>query len=408
MNWNIPLDELDCNDFLLRDISIYENEITQDQFFDNIRQDVSNERFHEYDKPWQNFPDMDIQFPWRSCRDVALESFNPPCGLGNVLGYYIPYHFVMVSYRNKYGVPKNHQEVLMYNEKLPRNSRFGIHLCEETIIKYIESRAESKMYFELSLALLVQNVIAHEWGHYRAELNAIQQMIHLQSVSSDQRMSYVNYILMMNGRHNNFEEVFADYCGLKLGIFNPKYKNPDPLITKTEQLRMTQYQLSIGLFKNRNSPYGDLKFWMKNPYQMDNAVVSLVNNPQYANRMVKLSLNLNSAHSPYSSELIDVLTHNQAQFIKNRNMVNRIISSRGPYIDFNELDSFWQYTAKDDFMNIPRVSKKTSLNIDLFGTHLEAVLEKILSPASRRRHGLYKLPLDTFPELLPLSPVMVH
>jgi len=409
MNWNIPVDELDCDNRFFRDISIYEDDLFEHPFSNNYDgEGFNSERFYEYDRPWKDVPDMDVQFPWTSCRDIALEAFDPACNRGNVLGYYIPYHFVMVSYRNKYGVPKSHEEVLRYNDNLPRHSRFGIHLCEQTMVDYIKRRSESSSYFDVSLALLVQDVIGHEWGHYRAELNAIQKMMHLQSTSSNQRMSCVNYILMMNNRHDNFEEVFADYCGLKLGIFNTKYINPNPRITKEEQLHMTKFQLSRGLFKNRNSPYGDLRYWMKNPYEMDDAVESLVHRPNVANRLVKLRLNLNSADGPVSSDLIDVLTNNQAQFVTNRNSQNKIVSSRGPYVDFNNLDSHWQYMAKDNFMKIPSASKKTSLKIELSGSQLDSVLERILSSTSKSGQGLLKLPLNTFPTLLPIGPVLIH
>lgn len=408
MNWNIPAVELDCDDFFFNDDHIYENELIDSYTNYFGEESFEKERFSEYDRSWKEIPNMDVRFPWTSCKEVVLEAFNPPCISDNVLGYYIPYHFVMVSYKNKYGVPRNHEEVLKYNDNLPRHSRFGIHLCEKTIINYIEQRSNSGNYFEVSLALLVQNIIGHEWGHYRAELNAIQQMIHLQRVSSNQSLSYVNYILRANKTHNNFEEVFADYCGLKLGIFNVKFKNPNPRITRAEQFQMTKLQLSLGLFNNNKSPYGDLKYWMKNSREMNDAIESLVWKPNYANKRVKLSLNLNSADSPIKSDLIDVLTNNQAQFIKNRQTRNFIVSSRGPYVDCNKLDSHWQYTSKDEFMKIPPASNKTSLTIEISGSRLDDVLEKILNPVSAKGKRVFKLPLDTFPELLRIGPVLVH
>ncbi len=207
-------------------------------------------------------------------------------------------------------------------------------------------------------------------------------------------------------RNSDFEEVFADYCGIKMGVFNIRYENPSTSLTSNQKYEMVRLRLAECIFENRNSPYGDLKYWMKNPWEMDEAIKKLISNPRGANKRVHSALKLNKAESPYGSTLLDVLNHNQIQYISNRLKSNFLIGSKGFNIDFNDLDSFWQYTGLDGFMKIPNIQPIKSLLIKKSGHRFSDTVLKIL-PGTHKEDFL-RLPLLTIPELLPLDPVYIH
>lgn len=407
MNWSVPNFDVECQktDFRI---------INSEPWFNEFRdRDLDFEdRFSEenWDIKWPILPDMDINWPWNNCSEVDVTLLSNPCR-SSTLGYYLPYHAVLKTFHKKYGKPFKHEHVLEFNSQLDETSRYGIHLCEQTILDYIDNKLMAKRlgpeYEELALALLLQTVIAHEWGHYRSELNGIQISQLLQGLGTTSSFNYLEYFVSTaQMRNSDFEEVFADYCGIKMGVFNIRYENPSKSLTSKQKYEMVRLRLAECIFENINSPYGDLKYWMKNPWEMDEAIQKLISNPRSANKRVQSALKLNKAESPYGSTLLDVVNHNQIQYVTNRVKRNFLVGSKGFNIDFNELDSFWQYTGLDGFMKIPNIPPKKSLLIEKSGHRFSDTLLKIL-PGTHKKDFL-RLPLLTIPELLPLDPVYIH
>ena len=407
MNWSVPNFDIECQ-------KTYIDVVNSESWFNDFRNGEKdfNNRFSEdnWDIKWPTLPNMDVKWPWDNCSEVDVTLLSNPCS-NSTLGYYLPYHAVLKTFHKKYGKPLNHEDVLEFNYQLEETSRYGIHLCERTILDYIDNRLMAKRlgpeYEELALALLLQTVIAHEWGHYRSELNGIQISQLLQGLGTKSNFNYLEYFVSTaQMRNSDFEEVFADYCGIKMGVFNIRYENPSKSLTSKQKYEMVRLRLAECIFENRNSPYGDLKYWMKNPWEMDEAIQKLISNPRSANKRVQSALRLNKAESPYGSTLLDVVNHNQIQYVTNRVKRNFLVGSKGFNIDFNELDSFWQYTGLDGFMKIPNIPPIKSLLIEKSGHRFSDTLLKIL-PGTHKKDFL-RLPLLTIPELLPLDPVYIH
>ncbi len=410
MNWELPSFDLDCKDRDFSIIEFSENSLSANNKFDGNFLIERNPFRDGWGEIWPKIPSMDANWHWNNCDEVDVLNIQKPCS-DSVLGYYLPYHAVLKTYVKKYGRPLTHDKVLEFNENLPPHARYGIHLCERTILNFIDktlqTRNYSTEYYESALALLLQTVIGHEWGHYRAELNGIQLYKTLHSLGVDNQFNYLEYFVQTRKLLlSDFEEVFADYCSLKFGVFNSKYQIPNRQTTDEQLFQMVKLRLSQSLFNNGSSPYGDLKFWMKNKYQMDEAIETLIRNPKYANRNVKLALKLNKAKSPFGSSLIDVLTHNQIQFIHNRLKNGSIVSSRGHKVDFDDLDSFWQYISNDSLMRIPLHNKNNSVIVRNTGHEIVHILQKI-SPSDKFKEFI-KLPLPTYPSILPLNSVQIH
>lgn len=378
---------------------------SDEEFSNIIFEHKLAERFWFWTRNWAPLPDMDADISWNP--DFDLQTWRPKSQ--RLLGYYIPYFILLQDYTKKFGLPKEHQHVLNYNDTLPKHAQFGIHLCQDNIINYIKrlnsSSISNKDYEKTALALLVQHVIGHEWGHYRAEVNVIQANIIFESLTGYKVDIRAYKQFKLKNKTTNFEEVFADYCGVKMGVFNTRYKSP---ITNSKyaEYKVTSLILSKTIFNNKNSPYGHLRYWMKDSKQMSNEVISLIKNPSHANRRVKVALNLSKADSPISSSLLDVLTHNQLQFLDSPKP-GYIYSSVNSNLDFNQLESYWQFMAKDEFMQIPQKPQKNSLTIEQHGHDLVDILDKILEE-TYKTHASWKLPLKTFPDLLKIGPVLVH
>lgn len=410
MNWQIPDLREECNEF---NIQLGFDSI-HDHFHDTFRnreRDILNTHFSneiEWLNPWPTLPSMDITFPWSTCDEIDVIRLQPPCEDLNVLGYYIPYHALLKTFFRHKGQPLNHIEVLRFNRDLPEHSRYGIHICEDAITNYVDETLRAKNigihYRELALALLIQAVIGHEWGHYRAEVNSLQINRFLKSTGSRESCNYNAYqIYMRRIKKDNFEEVFADYCSLKMGVFNPKFELDNLYGSSNVHKEMVKLRIAQCIFENDNSPYGDLKYWMKNQSEFDSIIETLINNPSQVRRRVAFALKLNKAKSPFQSDLIDVLTHNQMQFITKRDK-SILIRSRESRVDFDEVDTFWQFISRD-----PLVSNRTSKNnlrIPLRAHSLSSTLSKILP--TDFKNDSWRVPLITIPDLLPLNEILIH
>ena len=92
-----------------------------------------------------------------------------------------------------------------------------------------------KAYFrDYAIYLKVISVVAHEWGHYRTEVLSLENREALSNVMDDKQLdrfagNYLWYFDLNANTRQNFEEVFAEWCSLRYGVFNSKIVRPDNL-----------------------------------------------------------------------------------------------------------------------------------------------------------------------------------
>lgn len=202
----------------------------------------------------------------------------------NVMGYYIPWHFMLEKhhFEKKKGFKGSVDDI---NNSLPECRQWGIHLCMDNIINYVDSSLmpqvsphlsgpkEVKYYRDYAVYLQVMKTLAHEWGHYRAEVLALEQMEGLTSIMDEYGViqysgNYLKYFRSTASKSNDFEEVFAEWCALRLGVYNTKMIRPDdlPSVFPARKDQITKdWLIRIGLLgsmKSNMAPYGDVARWV--------------------------------------------------------------------------------------------------------------------------------------------------
>ena len=383
--------------------------------------------------PWPKIPDVDTDFGRGvDLSTIKLSEYQGPCGYSGVLGYYISYHILGVSFENEMGRPAiDGNELKEYNDSLPEQCRYGIHICIESIENYIESfdtrglpPSHVPFYREYCTFLTLIYVIAHEWGHYRSEVLSFQLRNVVKSITGDPynaySPSYLSYFVNKKRFPDiNFEEIFAEWAALKVGIFNFHLADHKPhfatLIPNWPQVEATvKFMLTKTISDpNRPRPYSDIRYWIDfKRLTEDHVLKRFSSNSRSMNRSVNDNTKIN-LKSFKRGRITDLLVHNQIQF-STRHRFNGIVTSRPlnyPY----EPDSLFYHMGEDECVGGTRASA-TSRKV------LRLSDPEFLSPAQKSRSFVGKvlddmkqggarhavLPIKVFPEILPLNPVYFH
>ena len=343
---------------------------------------------------------------------------NCPCeDSKNVMGYYIPWHFMLEKHH--YHKSKGSNITIDYiNESYPEYRRWGIHLCMDNIKNYIDNRVlplvephlsgprETRYFRDYAVYLMVMKTLAHEWGHYRVELLALEQMEGLTTIMKPDDVchfsgNYLKYFRSTARVHNDFEEVFAEWCALRLGIYNSKMIRPDhlPAILPVKKKEITKDWLIrqgvLGSMKNNSSPYGDIAKWVDfNELESD----QLLN--EYVSGKTTLSRVIGKYTMTHGAKIIDLAMHNVNCYSK-----ENIISRRNePFVS-----SWWKW--KPEIASVrPGLGLELNPQAAAFETEsygnqkrtLRALhLDKPLILDSFKR-DIYRLPLENF-SLLPVK-----
>ena len=208
-----------------------------------------------------------------------------PCDRSkNVMGYYVPWHFMLEKHHH-HKHKGRHVTIEHIDQSYDECRRWGIHLCMDNIINYIDNRLmplvtphlsgprEVRYYRDYAVYLQVMKTLAHEWGHYRAEILALEQMEGLSSIMQPNEVehfsgNYLRYFRNTARWSDDFEEVFAEWCALRLGVYNTKMIRPDdlPSIFPVRKDQITKDWLIrkglLGSMKRNMRPYGDIANWV--------------------------------------------------------------------------------------------------------------------------------------------------
>lgn len=160
--------------------------------------------------------------------NFTLTGFDFPFQAKSLLGYYIPWNLVSLSYINTYkNKPINVDSIVAYNSSLPKHLKFGIHLCTQNISHIVNQvriagTSEEEVIYKrkFCLYLMLSYVLAHEWSHYRSEVLSFQ----LQSLCklikgnnhTEDTPSYLSYLFHeIRTWSTSFEEVYAEWSSIR-------------------------------------------------------------------------------------------------------------------------------------------------------------------------------------------------
>jgi hypothetical protein len=362
--------------------------------------------------------------------NISLSQPRNRCSSPGLLGYYISWHIVGLSFKNEKGRRANSGfELLEYNNTLHEENRYGIHICCKTIKNYIDNfsldgfeQSQIESYKEYCTYLTLIYVIAHEWGHYRSELLSFQLKNLIESVTgernqiSDLTPLYLSYFIYKKQFPNtNFEEVFAEWSSLKMGIFNFHNKKPSfansisnwPIVEATVKYMLTQ----VISRPNRIKPYSDIRFWVDFNRITSNEIMERISeNKKSLNRSVNDNVRIIDIKSLKNGKLIDLLMHNQMQFTSQYKN-NGIVKSDTLAYPYNPDSSFY-HLGDDECLEIePGGNSNRFLHLNNL-TSSQAVdnpiLNKVISNLKEDGYDYAGLPIRTFPEILPINNVYFH
>jgi hypothetical protein len=383
-----------------------------------------------WSNPWPNLPnpdDLDAEF---RLENIRLSTPYNYCTKDTLLGYYIGWHIVGVSFQNERGrPPQDGNELKYYNDTLPKENRYGIHICCKTIENYINKfstegldSTEVPNYLEYCTFLTLVYVIAHEWGHYRSEVLSFQIGNLVKSISGDDNNglspSYLSYFVYKKQfPTSNFEEVFAEWASLKLGVFNYYMKKPAFANTMTNwpQVEATvKFMLTRAISNpNRIRPYSDIRFWVDFSSITQNEVMNRISeNKRSMNRSVNDNVLIKDVKSLKKGKIIDLLMHNQLQFSIDHRF-NGLVKS-APLAYPYEPDSNFYHFGDDECLEAHKASSTEN--------HLKLGNPSYADPAQQRNSIIRKvidslkdngmsnayLPIKVFSEILPLDEVYFH
>ena len=81
-----------------------------------------------WNNPWPTLPNPDISRKGITRDDFKLDDYPCTCNDRGVLGYYMPWHIVALSFRNARGrLAESASELFNYNLSIPDCNRYGIH-----------------------------------------------------------------------------------------------------------------------------------------------------------------------------------------------------------------------------------------------------------------------------------------
>jgi len=379
---------------------------------------------------WPDLPNPDEDHSEFWLDKINLSKPLNICDIVSPLGYYLSWHIVGVSFKNEHGrSPFDGEELKRYNESLPIENRFGIHICCTTIENYINNFSTDGIdptqisnYLEYCTYLTIIYVIAHEWGHYRSEVLSYQISNLIKSISGEDKNklspSYLSYFAFnKENPESNFEEVFAEWASLKLGIFNYYMKKPSfaNSIANWPQVEATvKFMLTQAISRpNRIRPYSDIRFWIDfDSITRDVVMKRLSENKSSINRSVNDNVLIDEIKSFKKGKIIDLLMHNQMQF-SNEHFFNGIVKSSRLSYPFQPDSSFYHFG--DDECLIAHKSSNSENFLKLgevrFSDPSESYnsrITKVIDGFKEDGFNYASLPIRVFPDLLPIDPVYFH
>jgi hypothetical protein len=278
--------------------------------------------------PWPKIPNNgEPEGPFWEDNDGG-DPKNCACENDNVMGYYIPKHFIYETAHRKGLDPNDFKNIEKVNNKRIECKKWGIHICLNNIQKYVDyqliplvdskiTNLKERQYFrDYAVYLLVMNVVAHEWAHYRTEVLAFQQYEGLSAILDPYDLiefggNYLTYFRATAGSANNFEEVFAEWNSLRFGIFNSRLVRPDNMsgIAITDQQRLQRdWLIRYGILHSMergSRPYGDIVNWVDFDGLKSNESMA-----DYVNEGFTLSRTVSKYSSVRSPKMIDIMLHN--------------------------------------------------------------------------------------------------
>jgi hypothetical protein len=379
---------------------------------------------------WPDLPEVDNVESHFDLDNVKLSKPTNHCSRPSLLGYYISWHLIGISFKNEKGrLPYDGNELSIYHESLPIENRYGIHICNKAIEGYISkfsteglSSHEVPMYLDYCTYLTLIYVIAHEWGHYRSEVLSFQIGKLMKSVSGKYNhpmapsfLSY--YVDKKSYRRNNFEEVFAEWAALKMGIFNYHMKKPQFAISIPNWPKVeatVKLMLSKAISNPRRSrPYSDIRFWLDFDALGQDSILSRVSsNKPSLNRSVNDNVLFKRLKSLKKVKMIDFLMHNQMQFSNARNSFEIIRSSS--IVDDLEPDSLFYHFGDDECCSTTKQSSTNGflkLANPIFSNSSQRDQSRVLRVIESLKSGSQEfavLPIKVFNEFLPLDEVYFH
>ena len=389
---------------------------------------------HELPKGWSNrWPDLpnpdDVHGEF-NLENIKLSIPRNPCEKDTLLGYYMGWHIIGVSFENENGYPpRDGNELKSYNDNLPIENRYGIHICCKTIEDYINKFStdgldpvQVPLYLEYCTFLTMIYVIAHEWGHYRSEVLSFQIGNLVRSVSGETNNglspSYLSYFVFKKQYPiSNFEEVFAEWASLKLGIFNYYMKPPAfaNAISNWPQVEATiKFMLTDAISRpNRIRPYSDIRHWIDFDTISQSDIMNRISgNKRSVNRSVNDNVRINNVKSFKKGKIIDMLMHNQMQFSRDHRFNGFIKSSPLSY-PFNPDSSFYHF-GDDECLEAHEASNSENYlklgNPYFYDLNKErnSKIKKVIDSLKVVDSPFAYLPIKVFSEILPLESVYFH
>ena len=402
--------------------------------------DIEKWRYSEYEKyfhenynfpkgwgnPWPDIPSPDEEIYNVDFSSIRLSKPTKSCASNSLLGYYIGWHIVGVSFRNENGREANDGlELKRYNDTLPEENRFGIHICTQSINSYIAkfsteglAAADVPNYLVYCTYLTLIYVIAHEWGHYRSELLSFQLGKISESISgrtnNNIRPCYLSYYANMKRYpDSNFEEVFAEWASLKLGIFNFYMKPPSfaAKISNWPKIESTvKYMLTEVISRpNRMRPYSDIRHWIDFKKITENVILKKLSQKKSSvNRSVNDNVQIEGVRSLLKGKMVDLLVHNQMQFSSDH-YFNGIVRSTQNFYPINP-DSVYYHLGSDDSFDGHTASKTDNfLSLKLPPQSINfCFVSEVLNDLMGKNDSTIYLPIKVYPEILPLDSVYFH
>lgn len=267
-----------------------------------------------------------------------IESITPP---ETILGYYVPRQvierFMVICGLN----PRSIDDFNFFNyDVLPRNNRFGIHLMSKHIDRYVDRQVvqakqslppQEIIYYEKYFRYFFWSyVLGHEWGHYLAENISVECRRSFLSVyagkKADLRIIVARYLPHFDVttklnyfKRNDFEEVLAEWAGLRYGVFNyhlPKLKRLPKIGLAEEEVLTRVWLLKRGIvnvIRNGIKPYRDVVSWidMNQLFSRDN-VTRFIRGDRNISKTIHNAIKVPGGRDRFT--LLDVMENNLLAF----------------------------------------------------------------------------------------------
>lgn len=431
-NYPLPNFNFDNPKFIVADdINPDDWESTNDDKYEDYPPIENKLKSTGWGNPWPDLPDPDVNNDDFSISTVNLRERRHPCARGGVLGYYMSWHIVGVSFKNENGrEPYDGKELKRYNDALPEENRHGIHICSNTIESYVESldtsgivQSEINAYKEYCTYLMMIYVIAHEWGHYRSEVLSFQISNVLKSVTGENNSpiapSYLTYFMFKKlFPDTNFEEVFAEWAALKVGVFNFQMRRPAftmPIANWAIVEATVKRMLSDAINRHsRPRPYRDIRRWVDFEKLTNNEILNRISaGSKGLNQSVDNASKIKDIKSLKKGKMIDLLMHNQLQF-NTRRKYNGVVKS-APRRYPKKPDSVFYHIGYDEGSSTPPITEGSKFQVRIGDPVFNSIAQqnasrimKVLNELMVSNRKQVTLPISVMHDILPLDPVYIH